>query len=60
MGDNGKENGNYYSILGLYLGGCQIMVPFWIPIVIRHLIFRVPKRDHKFDNTPYTGEVARF
>ena len=21
------------------------MAPFWIPIIIRHLIFRVPKRD---------------
>ena len=26
------------------MGGCQIMVPFGIPIVIRHLIFRVPKK----------------
>ena len=22
----------------------KIMVPFWVPIVIRHLIFRVPKK----------------
>ena len=22
----------------------KIMVPFWVPIIIRHLIFRVPKR----------------
>ena len=22
----------------------KIMVPFWIPIIIRHLIFRVPKK----------------
>ena len=29
MGDNGKENGNYYSILGLYLGGCQNYGPFF-------------------------------
>ena len=28
----------------------KITVPFWIPIIIRHLIFRVPKRDHHFDN----------
>ena len=21
----------------------KIMVPFWIPIIIRHLLFRVPK-----------------
>ena len=28
----------------------KIMVPFWIPIIIRHLVFRVPKRDHNFDN----------
>ena len=22
----------------------KIMVPFWVPIIIRHLIFRVPKK----------------
>ena len=22
----------------------KIMVPFWVPIIIRHLLFRVPKR----------------
>ena len=22
----------------------KIMVPFWIPIIVRHLIFRVPKK----------------
>ena len=22
----------------------KIMVPFWIPIIIRHLMFRVPKK----------------
>ena len=32
----------------------KIMIPFWIPIIIRHLIFRVPpqKRYHNFDNHP--------
>ena len=30
----------------------KIMVPFWVPIIVRHLIFRVPKRDHNFDNHP--------
>ena len=28
----------------------KIMVPFWIAIIIRRLIFRVPKRDHNFDS----------
>ena len=31
-----------------------IMVPFGVPIIIRHLIFRVPKSDHDFYNHPYT------
>ena len=31
----------------------KIMVPFGIPIIIQHLILRVPKRDHNFDNHPY-------
>ena len=22
----------------------QIMVPFWVPIIVRHLLFRVPKK----------------
>ena len=31
----------------------KIMVPFCISTIIRHLIFRVPKRKHNFDNHPY-------
>ena len=37
-------------ILGLYWGSMgdnvvvKIMVPFWVPIIIRRLIYRVPKR----------------
>ena len=31
----------------------KIMVPFWVPIILRHLIFRVPKKGHNFDNHPY-------
>ena len=30
----------------------KIMVPFWVPIIIRHLLFRYPKRDLNFDNYP--------
>ena len=26
---------------------------FGIPVLIRHLIFRVPRRGHNFDNHPY-------
>ena len=30
------------------------MVPFWVPIIIRPLVFiGYPKRDHNFDNHPY-------
>ena len=28
------------------------MVPFWVPIIIRHLLFRVPKGGLNFDNYP--------
>ena len=36
----------------------KIMVPFWVPIIIRHLLFRVPKkRDPNFDNHPHVFEV---
>ena len=31
------------TIMG-YMGIVKIMVPFWVPIIIRHLIFRVPKK----------------
>ena len=27
-----------------YMGGCQNYGPFWIPIIIRHLIFGVPQK----------------
>ena len=30
----------------------QILVPFWVLIIIRHQIFRDPKRDPNFDNYP--------
>ena len=31
----------------------QIMVPFWVLRIIRHLVFRgPPKRDHSFENHP--------
>ena len=26
----------------------KMMVPFWIPIIMRHLIFRAPKRGSQF------------
>ena len=32
----------------------KIMVPFWVPIIIRHLIFRVIKTDYNLDNHPST------
>ena len=31
----------------------KIMVPFWVPNIVRHLLFRVPKRDPSFENHPY-------
>ena len=33
----------------------KIMVPFWIPIIIRHLIFRVPKKGTKVLTTTHLG-----
>ena len=39
------------------MGGCQNYGPF--SGLIRHLIFRVPKRDHNFDNYP-DGERVKF
>ena len=27
-----------------HLGGCQNYGPFWIPIIVRHVIFGVPKK----------------
>ena len=49
MGNNGKGNGNYCSILGLYLGGCQNYGPFLDPFhnTAPILLSRVPK------NGPY-------
>ena len=36
------------------------MVPFWVPNIVRHLIFRVPKRDHNFDNHPISLGFVGF
>ena len=30
------------------------MVLFWIPVIIRHLLFQVPRRDRNFDNHPFS------
>ena len=30
------------------MGGCQNYGPFWVPIIIRHLLFRVPKKGPYF------------
>ena len=38
----------------------KIMVPFWVPNIVRHLLFRVPqKRDPNFDNHPYRRSPRR-
>ena len=31
----------------------KMMVFFWIPIIVWHLIFRVPKKGQNFDNHPH-------
>ena len=42
-----------------HMGDCQNYGPtFWIPIILRHLIFRVPRRDHHFDNHPYNMDLT--
>ena len=42
-----------------HMGGYQKGVPFWVLIIIRHPIFRVPKRDHNNDNHPYVERASR-
>ena len=37
----------------------KIMVPFWVPIIIRPLILGYPKGDHNFDNPPYVYVKGR-
>ena len=56
IGDNGKEDGNYYNGLywgyigdngkenGNYTSGLTCVVPFWVPIIVQHLIFRVTRK----------------
>ena len=33
----------------------KIMVPLWVPLIIRHLLLGYPKRDPNFDNYPDRG-----
>ena len=47
-----SEYGKEGLLSGLMWVVVKIMVPSWVPIIIRHLLFRVPKRDHNFDNYP--------
>ena len=35
---------HYADFVALIWVVVKIMIPFWIPIIIRHLIFRVPKK----------------
>ena len=48
--DLGMFSGSYIgNVISFPWVGCiwvvvKIMVPFWVPIIIRHLIFRVPKK----------------
>ena len=46
MVDNGKKMET--TIQWVIWVVVEIMLPFLIPIIIRHLILRVPKRDHNF------------
>ena len=34
----------------------NIKVPCWVLLILRHLLFKVPKRDLNFDNYPYGME----
>ena len=34
----------YYVGALVYMSGCQNYGPFWVPLIIRHLLFRVPKK----------------
>ena len=36
----------------------KIMVPFWVLVIIRHLLFRVPKSELNFDNHPHAGQFG--
>ena len=38
----------------------KIMVPFWVLSIIRHLLFRGPKRDHNLDNHPCVSCDSAF
>ena len=45
-------------------GAVKIMVPIWVPIIIRGLIrgpnLGDPKRDHNFDSSPHISGVPTF
>ena len=54
LGTSNREPQEYSgNIIGIRVV-VKIMVPFWIPTVIRHLIFKYLKWDNNFDNHPYT------
>ena len=51
----GRHVEHMYRYIYVYTYGCcQNYGPFWVLSIIRHLVFRGPKRDHNFDNHPYS------
>ena len=47
-----KIRGPFFSETLIWVA-VNIMVLFWILSIVRHTVFRDPKRDHNFDNHPY-------
>ena len=40
---------------GLYMGGCENYGPFGVPIIIRHLVLRVPQKGTIILTTTHMG-----
>ena len=52
---SGAEGADYYIYINMYIWVVvKIMVPFWIPIIVRHLIYRVPQKGTMILTTAYT------
>ena len=59
LGARNAMRGLFPVLMCSHMGGYQKGVPFWVLIIIRHPIFRVPKRDHNNDNHPYVERASR-
>ena len=53
---NIRHCSSWTGVFGMWVV-VKIMVPFWVPGIVRHLIFRVPKKEPHVVNGVYAHAI---